>query len=318
LRALDVRTDPTFGYLLPTRGFVFKAGKSDFADLLSLAKLAESSGFDSLWVGDSIIAKPRFEPFTTLSAVAAVCGKATLGTAVLLPALRQPVVLAHSITTLDTIARGRLILGVGTGGPFDIYKHEFASCGIPFGKRISRTDETIKVIRLLLGQDHVNFSGSTCNLEDVTLEPRPFTKGGPKILMSAGAPLTDAAVKRIVTFSDGWMTAEVFPNEYKDGWTRIRNASGDRDMIPSLYMTININVDQASAKKETADYLSRYYGGTPPLDRWGPFGEPQEVARALKSFIEAGARMFSIRFASFDQEKQISLFTAKVLPIIKS
>ncbi len=70
-------------------------------------------GYDSLWVGDSLLARPRRDPLTLLAAVAARTRKPELGTAVLLPALRNPVVLAQQVATLDRIAEGRVILGIG-------------------------------------------------------------------------------------------------------------------------------------------------------------------------------------------------------------
>src|SRR5437868_3743860 len=103
---------PRIGYLLPTRELVMQ-GRPEAALLLALAERAEGLGYDSIWVGDSILARPRHEPLTLLSAVAARTRKAELGTAVLLPALRNPVVLAHGIATLDQISEGRFILGVG-------------------------------------------------------------------------------------------------------------------------------------------------------------------------------------------------------------
>ncbi|TMJ72973.1 MAG: LLM class flavin-dependent oxidoreductase, partial [Alphaproteobacteria bacterium] len=103
---------PRIGYLLPTREQVMQ-GRPEAAPLLALAERAEGLGYDSIWVGDSILARPRHEPLTLLSAVAARTRKAELGTAVLLPALRNPVVLAHGIATLDQISEGRFILGVG-------------------------------------------------------------------------------------------------------------------------------------------------------------------------------------------------------------
>jgi len=95
------------GYLLPTREQVME-GRPEAAPLLALAERAEGLGYDSIWVGDSITARPRHEPLTLLSAVAARTKKPELGTAVLLPALRNPVVLAHGVATLDQISEGRL------------------------------------------------------------------------------------------------------------------------------------------------------------------------------------------------------------------
>src|SRR5215468_12052382 len=101
---------PNVGYLLPTREQIME-GKPDAASLLALAARAEALGYDSIWVGDSVLARPRHDALTLLAAVAARTRRAELGTAVLLPALRNPVLLAHQVATLDRIAEGRVILG---------------------------------------------------------------------------------------------------------------------------------------------------------------------------------------------------------------
>ena len=103
---------PKLGYLLPTRERVME-GHHETGSLLALAETAEGLGYDSIWVGDSVTARPRHDPLTLLAAVAARTRKAELGTAVLLPALRNPVLLAHQVATVDRIAEGRLILGIG-------------------------------------------------------------------------------------------------------------------------------------------------------------------------------------------------------------
>jgi len=246
----NLETETSLGYLLPTRGLVLKGAKPDFGTITALAQKAESSGFDSLWVGDSILAKPRLEPLTTLAAIASICKKAWLGTAVLLPALRHPVVLAHAINTVDLIASGRLILGVGNGGGFEIYQREFANCGVPIKQRIRRTDETVQVMKMLWSKDHISFSGKTCTLEDVTLEPKPYNPGGPKVLMSAGRPMTDVSIRRVATMRDGWITAQMAPDEYRENWSKIREGEPKKKLIPSIYMTMNLNSDERAAIKE--------------------------------------------------------------------
>ena len=101
-----------FGVVLPTRELVM-SGRPDTASMLTIAERAEAAGLDSVWVGDSLTARPRHEPLTLLAAVAARTRRVRLGPAVLLPALRNPIVLAHGLATLDRIAEGRLILGLG-------------------------------------------------------------------------------------------------------------------------------------------------------------------------------------------------------------
>ena len=105
----------TFGFLLPTREIVMTQEVPNFRQILDLAEHAEALGFDSVWVGDSVLARPRFEALTTLAAVAARTQRVKLGTAVLLPMLRHPVLLANEVANLDHVAQGRLILGVGIG-----------------------------------------------------------------------------------------------------------------------------------------------------------------------------------------------------------
>ena len=91
------------GYLLPTRERIM-AGQPQAAPLLELAERAERLGFDSVWAGDSLLARPRHEPLTLLAAVASRVRRVDIGTAVLLPALRNPVLLAHQVATLDQVA----------------------------------------------------------------------------------------------------------------------------------------------------------------------------------------------------------------------
>ena len=100
------------GVLLPTREAVM-SGRFETAPLLRMAEQIEALGYDSVWVGDSLLARPRFEPLTLLAAVAARTTRVAVGTAVLLPALRHPLILAQVVATVDRIAEGRLRLGVG-------------------------------------------------------------------------------------------------------------------------------------------------------------------------------------------------------------
>ncbi|HEY8872565.1 MAG TPA: LLM class flavin-dependent oxidoreductase, partial [Stellaceae bacterium] len=162
---------PRIGYLLPTREQVME-GRPEVAPLLALAERAEDLGYDSIWVGDSILARPRHEPLTLLSAVAARTRRAELGTAVLLPALRNPVVLAHGIATLDQISEGRFILGVGIASDVPNIRAEFVSCGVPFEKRVGRMLEGLRLARELWTGKPVTWNGRWV-IDNATLGPVP-------------------------------------------------------------------------------------------------------------------------------------------------
>lgn len=123
-------------------------------------------------------ARPRHEPLTLLAAVAARTRRVRLGTGVLLPALRNPVVLGHVVGTLDRVAEGRVILGVGIAADTPAIRKEFAAAGVPWDRRVGRFLETLEICRALWRQDGVSFSGKHFTLQDVTMEPKPHRPGG--------------------------------------------------------------------------------------------------------------------------------------------
>ena len=103
--------ETSFGYLLPAREVVVTTGEPDFGPMIDLAERAEDHGFDSVWCGDSVLARPRLEALGTPSAVGGRTKRVKLGTAVFLPALRNPVILANEVANLDIVSHGRAILG---------------------------------------------------------------------------------------------------------------------------------------------------------------------------------------------------------------
>ncbi|MCS5658355.1 MAG: LLM class flavin-dependent oxidoreductase, partial [Dehalococcoidia bacterium] len=139
------------GVLLPTRGILLGDEPPNSAEtVLNLAHQAEAAGLDSVWVGDSLTAKPRLEPLAALASVAAVTQRVRLGTAVLLAALRQPVLLAQTMATVDLISKGRLVVAAGVGGAFnEDQRREWQAAGIDPRRRVSRLEEIVQIVREL-------------------------------------------------------------------------------------------------------------------------------------------------------------------------
>ncbi|MFE2626016.1 LLM class flavin-dependent oxidoreductase, partial [Streptomyces caelestis] len=137
---------PDIGVLLPTREHAIQRDFSA-APLLDYARRAEDLGFDSVWAGDSLTARPRLDPLVLLSAAGAVTSRVTLGTAALTAALRHPLMGANTIAALDQVCRSRLILGLGAGFPVPESEAEFAAVDVPFQGRVGRLDETAELWR---------------------------------------------------------------------------------------------------------------------------------------------------------------------------
>ena len=160
---------PRIGYLLPTREHIME-GRPEAAPLLELAQRAEGLGYDSIWVGDSVLARPRHDAITLLAAVAGRTRRVALGTAVLLPALRNPVLLAHQVATLDQVSDGRVILGVGIASDVPNIRAEFAACGVDWDKRLGRMMEGLRLCRALWTGEPVTWDGRW-KLTDAVLGP---------------------------------------------------------------------------------------------------------------------------------------------------
>lgn len=298
---------PRIGYLLPTRERVME-GQPEAAPLLALAERAEGLGFDSIWVGDSLLARPRHDPLTLLAAVAARTKKAGLGTAVLLPALRNPVVLAQQIATLDQISEGRYILGVGIASDVPNIRAEFVAAGVPFEKRVGRMLEGLRLCRELWRGEPVSWNGRWV-VENSVLGPVPHRPGGPPIWIGG---MVRAARERVGRLYDGW-----FPNAPDaKGWgvqfreiRDIARAAG-RDpaaITGAIYLTLTIDDDKDRAERRMDGFMAHYYGqpATVMRARQANYAGPAAgAAEWLKSYVEEGVSHLVLRFAG-DAERNM-------------
>src|SRR6201996_5157118 len=205
------------GYLLPTRERIMQ-GAPCANPLLNLAGLAGALGFDSVWVGDSLLARPRHDPLTLLAGVAGRVPRIEIGTAVLLPALRNPVVLAHQIATLDQVSEGRLILGVGFAADVPNIRAEFAAAGMPFEKRVGRMMEGLRLCRALWSGEPVDWDGRW-PVRGGVLAPTPFRPGGPPIWIGGN---TAASLERVGKTFDGWFPNAPEPELFSRQWGEVR------------------------------------------------------------------------------------------------
>ena len=313
------------GILLPTRGVLLK-GQSppDLSPLFVLAQRAEDAGLDSVWVGDSLLAKPRLEPLSTLAAVAMRTSRIKLGTAVLLAPLRQPAQLAQMAATVDLLSNGRLILGMGVGGAFtDSQRREWLAVGVPPQERGRRMTELLQVCRLLWAEDKVTFHGRHFNLEDATMEPRPIQKTGiPMLLACHHATGSEAQYCRAARHADGVMGISDSAKQYSQVLQRVhhhakKEGRADSELHTAFYMTINTNRDRDAAHREADSFIRSYYGQNIWTDKWGPFGRAQEVAQRILVYARSGAQEIVLRFASPDQMAQLNDFVQEVLPLVR-
>lgn len=304
------------GVLLPTREAIM-SGRPETAPLLAMAERAEAAGLDSVWVGDSVTARPRHEPLALLAAVAARTRRVRLGTAVLLPALRQPVVLAHQVATLDRLAEGRLVLGVGIAADTPAIRKEFEAVGAPFAGRVGRFRETLQICRALWSGDGVTFKGAHFTLEGVTVQPKPHRPGGPPVWIGGSGP---TAIREAARF-EGWFplgpTAEFVAGQWPGVQAAARAAGrAPADVTCAAYVTLAIDPDPVAAERRLHGFFETYYAAPAPalLARQAAFAGPLEACAAwLQRWIDAGARHLVIRFAGGDQLAQVDEVASRLV-----
>jgi alkanesulfonate monooxygenase SsuD/methylene tetrahydromethanopterin reductase-like flavin-dependent oxidoreductase (luciferase family) len=297
------------GYLLPTREQIME-GRPQAAPLLALAERAEGLGLDSIWVGDSLLARPRHEPLTLLAAVASRVKRIEMGTAVLLPALRNPVVLAHQIATLDQIAQGRLILGVGIAADVANIRAEFTAANVPFEKRVGRLLEGLRLARALWTGQPVDWDGRW-KVEGGVLGPTPHRPGGPPIWIGGSLP---ASLERVGRYFDGWLPIAPDAVGWARQWSEVeaiaRDAGRDpKALVGAMYLTVVVDEDRDRADARLNAYLERYYGQPAAVMRRrqaGYAGPSAGLLEWLQGYVSAGVGHLVLRFAG-DHERQLEI-----------
>ena len=323
-------TQPRFGLSLPNRAVLF--GYSPEL-LLAAAGLAEQSGvFDSVWVGDNYLSKPRLESITILSALAARTRRLKLGVICMASfPLRDPLLLALQWASLDVLSAGRTILGVCIGGSSKsgpLFASELAAEGVLDNERIPRLVEGIELLRLLWGPDPVTYQGRFHSYQNVNALPKPVQARVPITIASnprsvGGSPTEERALRRVAQLGDGWQCDGTPPDVFRDRWMRIREYAaeyGREDQVTdaALHLMVNINDDRDRAWKESVEFLNHYYGigtvGAEKMEAWLAVGPPSAVAEQISQFVDAGCTTLVLRFTSSDQLGQVQRCAEEVLP----
>lgn len=327
---------PHFGFNVNNREPLLNEEFS-VGDMLDIGAEAEELGFDSVWVGDNLMEKPRHEPVSTLSAIADRTEDVELGTACMITSLRHPVQFAQAWTTLDVISDGRTLLGACQGTPSEMNRHQHEMVGVPGDRRYKALEEGIEIMKQLWAEGTVDrYEGDVYDLENATFDTghetqpfRPVRGGDTPVLVTANPSLhgnpavLDRVISRIVDVGDGWLTANRWdqPEEYSDQIDAIHDYASEQgrdpdDLRTAYQITFNINDSREQAEKEMMRYITSYYPNhqDPDFDSWGPVGTPQDVIDQIQDYHDRGCDSFVVRFGADDQFEQLRRFADEVLP----
>jgi len=296
------------GYSIPgNQGF------KEVDELIALAVLAESLGFEELWasehlfhssyIADRLGDLPYFEPLTILTAVAMATKTARLGTSVLVLPWHDPPRLGKVVATLDHISKGRVDLGVGVA----LTEDEFNNLGVDFKTRGRRTNEILEALQALWTQDIPAYKGEFYQYEGLRFSPKPLQKPYPPILVGGSSK---AALRRTARFGDGWHTLRQTPNQIAAAMPELRAMTEEAGRDPArLRISISIPVQFAAEGSSRA-----------PGDRTSLRGSPQDIAETIHAFADAGVGEMSISFGSRDKgehEDTLRRLAEEVAPLAK-
>jgi alkanesulfonate monooxygenase SsuD/methylene tetrahydromethanopterin reductase-like flavin-dependent oxidoreductase (luciferase family) len=326
-----------FGLTLPNRGVV--TGMTTVGEMLALARQADAEpAWDSVWVGDSILAKPRLDAIALLAAIAGQTERVKLGPACMASTpLRHALLLAYQWCSLDLLANGRTIFVACQGAPGESggdFAGEFAAFGVEPRQRTRRMEEAIEILRLTSAQENVSYHGRHYQFENVTILPRPvqqpipiWVTANPSVNVVDDPRRAERALRRVARMGDGWMTTADTREVFSHNLAEIRRFAAEegRDLGPEsdfevcVYHNINVNEDREAAYQDAKRFLDRYYETDFPrpfLENWVTHGSPAECIADLRAWIAAGATTITLRLTGADQQHQFERVTREVVALL--
>ena len=275
---------------------------------------AEELGFESAWTQEQMLGTwNQLAPIETMTYAAACTRRLRLGCVVFVSTLYSPVHLAKSLSTLDQLSRGRIEIGVGTGGR----DRPFAAFGVDPRRYVARFTEGIELMKALWTQPRVTFDREFWQLQDEAMEPKPFQKPYPPLWFGAGS---EPALRRAVRRGDGFFGAGAAPTaRFAEQVTVVRAAVAEAgrpaDSFPiakRVYITIDDHADRARERMNAA--LTELYGRrVEAIEAAAVTGTAADCVRGLRQVAEAGAELI-LCTALFDQAEQMEQLAAAVIP----
>jgi probable F420-dependent oxidoreductase len=300
-----------FGIAIPQ---FFADGEFDPAAFRSYFSRAEELGFDSAWAQENVLgAAPQLSPLESMTYAAACTERMRLGCVVFVSTLHGPVHLAKSIATLDQLGRGRIDVGVGTGGK----ARPFAAFGVDPDRYVARFTEGIALMKALWTEPRVTFDGEFWQLRDAPMEPKPFQKPFPPLWIGANGPL---ALRRAVRLGNGFFGAGSTPTaRFAEQVQFVREAlaatgrpAADFPIAKRVYVAID--KDAGRARRRMNDAMERLYGRrSADIEAAAVAGTPAGCVAALREVVAAGAELILFT-AMFEQAEHAERLAAEIIP----
>ena len=311
----------TFG--IAARNFTAYPEMPDANALVEYGVRMEQLGFDSLWVWDHVLlgVEPNFpiiESLTLLTAIAARTKKIKLGTGILVLPLRNPVVLAKQLASMDRLSCGRLLMGMASGW----YKREFDAVGVPYDKRGRIMDENLEILTRFWTEDVVNGEWTHHKIPAGVMFPKPMQTPRPPILIGG---YVDKVLQRAAIRGDGWLTYFYRPESFAKAWTKIKGfaVEGGKDpdtLLNAAQLPIRVGKSRAELESGMMEWLGKewdYASWSDSTKESAIVGTVDECVAQLKEHLAAGVQ--KLIFVPYKYEMdQIETIAREVIPRLRT
>ncbi len=311
----------TFGIAM--RNFQRYPDLPDAPALVDYGVRMEELGFDSLWVWDHILlgVDPHFpiiDALTLLTAVAARTRTIKLGTGVLVLPLRNPLLLAKQLSSMDQISGGRLLLGLASGW----YKREFDAVGVPFNKRGRIMDQSLEIMSRLWQEDLVTGEYGPYNLRSSVMFPKPVQTPRPPLLIGG---YVDRVLKRAAVTGDGWLTYFYTPESFTKSWDKIVAFAEEAGKDPAGLLNCNqlpimVGESRAAVEAPMLEWLNTEWDFASWSDSTvdsAVMGTVDDCVAGLQAHIDVGVQ--KIIFVPYKYEaEQVEIIAREILPRLRT
>lgn len=312
--------EPQFGIAL--ENFTPATAEPSIDKILDFAAQAESLGFVSAWAWDHILLGTRrpfpfLESLSTLTAVAARTQRLQLGIGVLVLPLRNPVILAKELASLDQISKGRLVLGLAAGW----YEREFQACGIPFAERGRIFVKNLEIMRRLWTEDSVDGSVDGYVFNQAVMRPRPLQRPHPPLFIGG---YVDRVLRRVARYGDGWLTYFYTAETFRATWAKIHRFAEEQGRDPAELRNVSqlpicVAASYEEADRSVRDFIGRYFDVAPWSESTPDSairGTPAQCAEQLAAHLAAGVEHIVLIPLEYRPE-QLEVIAHEVLPRLR-
>ena len=310
----------TFGIAM--RNFTAFPQLPDAQELVEFGVRAEGLGYDSVWVWDHVLlgVNPHFpiiDALSLLTAVGARTSRIKLGTGVLVLPMRNPVMLAKQLSSMDLLSGGRLLLGLASGW----YKREFDSVGVPFEKRGKIMDESLTIMTRLWTEDVVVGDYPPYQMKAAVMFPKPRQRPRPPILIGG---YVDRVLKRAGVAGDGWLTYFYTPESFTKSWKKVCDYAAEAGKDPASLLNANqlpimVGKSRAAVEGPMMEWLTKewdYAAWSESTKDSAIMGTVDDCVAQLQAHLDVGVQ--KLIFVPYQyRADQVEVIAKEIIPRLK-